>query len=239
MIRRPPRSTLFPYPTLFRSYDHPPDRAARRRGARLGALPTRPPARRSCLQLPALPLHARVGRARRQEPGGARDPDRGGVRCGLLARVGAGRDPRLELLPRVRDVPAGRDRAGNHGTGDRRPRQRSERARAGCARPPARRIRLGARCRARRLSEPRRDGLESMMTNADAIEIERAAGVDEELVSAFRRLVPQLSSSAPAPTADQLREMIESPRTPLLLAPARAGGHIVRRLTPGGVRVPD
>src|SRR2546430_11315946 len=38
MIRRPPRSTLFPYPTLFRSRDRrsqslePPIRASRRRG---------------------------------------------------------------------------------------------------------------------------------------------------------------------------------------------------------------
>src|SRR5687767_15193144 len=35
MIRRPPRSTLFPYTTLFRS--HPPARAAGRRGAVLPA----------------------------------------------------------------------------------------------------------------------------------------------------------------------------------------------------------
>ena len=69
------------------------------------------------------------------------------------------------------------------------------------------------------------------MTNADAIAIERAAGVDEELVSAFRRLVPQLSSSAPAPTADQLREMIESPCTTVLLARARAGIVGTRRET--------
>jgi len=77
-----------------------------------------------------------------------------------------------------------------------------------------------------------------MMTNADAIEIERAAGVDEELVSAFRRLVPQLSSSAPAPTADQLREMIESPCTTVLLARARAGGDIVGSLTLAVFRIP-
>jgi len=76
------------------------------------------------------------------------------------------------------------------------------------------------------------------MTNADAIEIERAAGVDEELVSAFRRLVPQLSSSAPAPTADQLREMIESPCTTVLLARARAGGDIVGSLTLVVFRIP-
>ena len=76
------------------------------------------------------------------------------------------------------------------------------------------------------------------MTNADAIAIERAAGVDEELVSAFRRLVPQLSSSAPAPTADQLREMIESPCTTVLLARARAGGDIVGSLTLVVFRIP-
>ena len=76
------------------------------------------------------------------------------------------------------------------------------------------------------------------MTNADAIAIERAAGVDEELVSAFRRLVPQLSSSAPAPTADQLREMVESPCTTLLLARARAGGDIVGSLTLAVFRIP-
>ena len=76
------------------------------------------------------------------------------------------------------------------------------------------------------------------MTNADAIAIERAAGVDEELVSAFRRLVPQLSSSAPAPTADQLREMIESPCTTVLLARARAGGGIVGSLTLAVFRIP-
>ena len=76
------------------------------------------------------------------------------------------------------------------------------------------------------------------MTNADAIEIEQAAGVDEELVSAFRRLVPQLSSSAPAPTADQLREMIESPCTTVLLARARAGGDIVGSLTLAVFRIP-
>src|SRR2546428_6815463 len=39
MIRRPPRSTLFPYTTLFRSRDllHPPGAAAHRAGRDLGA----------------------------------------------------------------------------------------------------------------------------------------------------------------------------------------------------------
>ena len=77
-----------------------------------------------------------------------------------------------------------------------------------------------------------------MMTDRDAIEIERAARVDAELVSALRRLVPQLSSSAPAPTVDQLREMIESPCTTVLLARTRAGGDIVGSLTLAVFRIP-
>src|SRR2546426_8393764 len=41
MIRRPPRSTLFPYTTLFRSLRRPAegDGAAQRRGPRLGSRP--------------------------------------------------------------------------------------------------------------------------------------------------------------------------------------------------------
>jgi ribosomal protein S18 acetylase RimI-like enzyme len=77
-----------------------------------------------------------------------------------------------------------------------------------------------------------------MMTDRDAIKIERAARVDAELVSALRRLVPQLSSSAPAPTVDQLREMIESPCTTVLLARTRAGGDIVGSLTLVVFRIP-
>src|SRR6266576_5549919 len=36
MIRRPPRSTLFPYTTLFRSFDSPPDGFGRLHGALRG-----------------------------------------------------------------------------------------------------------------------------------------------------------------------------------------------------------
>src|SRR5260370_39866442 len=42
MIRRPPRSTLFPYTTLFRSSRQPGDRGADP-AARAGALPGSPP----------------------------------------------------------------------------------------------------------------------------------------------------------------------------------------------------
>src|SRR2546426_4773574 len=50
MIRRPPRSTLFPYTTLFRSRRCSPPRAARRSGALSG--PGRPPSRLPPLQEP-------------------------------------------------------------------------------------------------------------------------------------------------------------------------------------------
>src|SRR2546427_9436016 len=39
MIRRPPRSTLFPYTTLFRSRGHSQQKAAHRGGIRIGAQP--------------------------------------------------------------------------------------------------------------------------------------------------------------------------------------------------------
>src|SRR3712207_9544150 len=57
MIRRPPRSTLFPYTTLFRSVPRLPAHRRRRRaerrhrhhvGGRLPALPPRPPVGRHC-----------------------------------------------------------------------------------------------------------------------------------------------------------------------------------------------
>src|SRR3989441_10449364 len=45
MIRRPPRSTLFPYTTLFRSNRHPRSRRRTRRVARSLPLDRRPEAR--------------------------------------------------------------------------------------------------------------------------------------------------------------------------------------------------
>src|SRR3712207_8941785 len=60
MIRRPPRSTLFPYTTLFRSFA---SRSSRRRGCpRAGSLspPTRPAPRRRCIGLRSA---GQIGRA--------------------------------------------------------------------------------------------------------------------------------------------------------------------------------
>ena len=53
-------------------------------------------------------------------------------------------------------------------------------------------------------------------------EVERVDGVDDGVVAAFGRLVPQLSSSSPPPSADQLRAIVASPATVLLVA--RAAG---------------
>jgi ribosomal protein S18 acetylase RimI-like enzyme len=48
--------------------------------------------------------------------------------------------------------------------------------------------------------------------------VEEAKAVTPELVAAFRRLTPQLSSSAPAPGGAELVEIVRSPATLLLLA---------------------
>lgn len=67
--------------------------------------------------------------------------------------------------------------------------------------------------------------------------IERQTAVTDELVEAFRRLMPQLSSSNPAPTRAELAEMIESPAITLLVA-RNDGGEIVGSLTLAMFRIP-
>lgn len=62
------------------------------------------------------------------------------------------------------------------------------------------------------------------------IVIEEATAVDDELVEAMARLVPQLSSSAPPPDRAALAELVGHPATTLLVA--RDGdGTIVGSLT--------
>ncbi|MHB1853934.1 MAG: GNAT family N-acetyltransferase, partial [Acidimicrobiales bacterium] len=51
-----------------------------------------------------------------------------------------------------------------------------------------------------------------------AVNVSEATAVDEELVEAWQRLTPQLSSSAPPPTAQELAEIVASPATVLLVA---------------------
>ena len=56
------------------------------------------------------------------------------------------------------------------------------------------------------------------------IRVEECALVDEELVGAMARLVPQLSSSSPVPTITELMELVESGATHLLVARDADGG---------------
>src|SRR5256885_10103802 len=115
MIRRPPRSTLFPYTTLFRS----PDRAVRRRdggslvprASRLAAAGR--PDRRGDRVAAVAPLRRRVPPAR-----GARDAARPLARH--PARVpparGARRDPRRPLRRRLLRREIGRAHVWTPGT---------------------------------------------------------------------------------------------------------------------------
>lgn len=57
-----------------------------------------------------------------------------------------------------------------------------------------------------------------------ALTIEEATAVTPELVSAFARLVPQLSSSSPAPGEIELAEMVAAPATRVLVARFAADG---------------
>ncbi|MEZ5142456.1 MAG: GNAT family N-acetyltransferase [Acidimicrobiales bacterium] len=71
------------------------------------------------------------------------------------------------------------------------------------------------------------------------VEIVEATEVTPELVAAFERLIPQLSSSNPPPPEHELREIVESPATVLLLArDLDDGGAIVGSLTLALFRIP-
>jgi len=69
-----------------------------------------------------------------------------------------------------------------------------------------------------------------------ALQIGEAAVVDDELVEAFARLVPQLSSSSPPPTREQLAELVDGPDTVLFVA--RVDGRIMGSLTLAFYRIP-
>jgi ribosomal protein S18 acetylase RimI-like enzyme len=69
------------------------------------------------------------------------------------------------------------------------------------------------------------------------VTVEIASEVTPELVDAIARLLPQLSRSAPAPTADELGEIVASPATELLVARDESGT-IVGSLTLVVFRIP-
>ena len=69
-----------------------------------------------------------------------------------------------------------------------------------------------------------------------AVTIEVVTGVDDELVAAFERLIPQLSRSSPPPGAEALSTIVSSADTVLFVA--RLGGEIVGSLTLAFYRIP-
>lgn len=69
-----------------------------------------------------------------------------------------------------------------------------------------------------------------------AVHISIASTVDDELVTAFERLIPQLSSSNPPPTAAELTALVSSDASTLFIA--RVDGQIVGSLTLAMFRIP-
>jgi ribosomal protein S18 acetylase RimI-like enzyme len=68
------------------------------------------------------------------------------------------------------------------------------------------------------------------------VEVVEASEVDDDLVEGFARLVPQLSSSSPPPSAEALAEIVDSPHSVLFLA--RLDGRLVGSLTLALYRIP-
>ena len=73
------------------------------------------------------------------------------------------------------------------------------------------------------------------------VSVTAVEAVDEELVLAFDRLLPQLSSSSPPPTREQLEEIVASPATVLFVAregddPILGSLTLALFLTPGGLK---
>jgi ribosomal protein S18 acetylase RimI-like enzyme len=68
------------------------------------------------------------------------------------------------------------------------------------------------------------------------IAVRIADAITPEIVAAFERLIPQLSSSNPAPTEAELRQIVDSDSTLLLLAEEE--GVIVGSLTLALFRIP-
>ena len=71
---------------------------------------------------------------------------------------------------------------------------------------------------------------------APDIRVEEVSEVSDDLIAAIARLVGQLSSSAPPPSAAELEEIVSAPATRLLVA--RGDGGIVGTLTLVLFRIP-
>jgi ribosomal protein S18 acetylase RimI-like enzyme len=68
--------------------------------------------------------------------------------------------------------------------------------------------------------------------------IETAAAATPELTEAIGRLLPHLSKSSPAPSAEEVAEIAGSPATTLFVARDGEGGPIVGTLTLAMFRIP-
>lgn len=69
-----------------------------------------------------------------------------------------------------------------------------------------------------------------------SLEIRPADRVDDELVEAFVTLIPQLSSSSPPPSAEELQAIVDASDSMLFLA--RLDGRVVGTLTLAFYRLP-
>ena len=69
-----------------------------------------------------------------------------------------------------------------------------------------------------------------------SVVVEKATQVTDELVAAFELLIPQLSSSNPPPSREQLAEIVDAPGSVLFVA--RVNGVIVGSLTLATFRIP-
>lgn len=68
------------------------------------------------------------------------------------------------------------------------------------------------------------------------IEVTEATVVDDALVDAFARLIPQLSRSSPPPATAELQSIVDNPNTFLFVA--RDGESIIGSLTLATFRIP-
>ncbi len=76
--------------------------------------------------------------------------------------------------------------------------------------------------------------------SAVTISVRAATEVSEGLVESFARLIPQLSSSSPAPTASELLSIIDNPNSVLFIAEVERDGvlAVVGSLTLAFYRIP-
>ena len=96
----------------------------------------------------------------------------------------------------------------------------------------------GSRCSPRPLSG-RVSQTAMSPTPAGGIKVSAASGVDDELIAAFDRLIPQLSRRAAVPTPDAIREIVEGLTSTVLIArDDRERGRIVGLLTLVVFRIP-